>query len=378
MNGGLATAVRAPLKIAFLGLKGIPFPAGIENFTEEVGARLAARGHQVTVYVRPYVEVGASYKGMRIVHLPSINTKHLDAITHTFLATLHVLSGNADIVHFHALGPSVFAWLPRLFGRATVSQVHGLDWERVKWGWFARQCLRAAETAALYFPHRTMAISRGLVAYFAAQYGREVDYVPTGVMPGEIQAPLLIRELGLEGDDYLLFLGRLVPEKGCHHLLAAYAGLATTRKLVIAGPASHSEDYAESLRRAAGPNVIFTGAVTGRLLEELYSHAYLYVLPSDVEGLPHSLLHALSFGKCVLASDIDANREAMGECGITFRRGDVAHLRERLMELLADPARVQALAADGRQWVQREYTWEAVVDRMEASYRQCLATQRGH
>ena len=367
-----------PLKIAFLGLKGIPFPAGIENFTEEVGARLAARGHQVTVYVRPYVEVGASYKGMRIVHLPSINTKHLDAITHTFFASLHVLGSDADIVHFHALGPSVFAWLPRLFGRATVSQVHGLDWERVKWGWFARQCLRAAETAALHFPHRTMAISRGLVAYFAAQYGREVDYVPTGVMPGEIQAPLLIRELGLKGDDYLLFLGRLVPEKGCHYLLAAYAGLATSHKLVIAGPTSHSEDYAESLRRAAGPNVIFTGAVTGRLLEELYSHAYLYVLPSDVEGLPHSLLHALSFGKCVLASDIDANREAMGECGITFRRGDVAHLRERLMELLADPARVQALAADGRQRVQREYTWEAVVDRMEASYRNCLATQRGH
>ena len=378
MNAGLTTAMSAPLKIAFLGLKGIPFPAGIENFTEEVGARLAARGHQVTVYVRPYVEVGACYKGMRIVHLPSINTKHLDAITHTFLATLHVLGSDADIVHFHALGPSVFAWLPRLCGRVTVSQVHGLDWGRAKWGWFARQCLRAAETAALYFPHRTMAISRDLVGYFAARYGREVDYVPTGVMPGEFHAPLLIRELGLEGDDYLLFLGRLVPEKGCHHLLAAYAGLNTSRKLVIAGPASHTEDYAESLRRMAGPNVIFTGAVTGRLLEELYSHAYLYVLPSDVEGLPHSLLHALSFGKCVVASDIEANREAMGECGVTFRRGDVVDLRATLAALLADPDRVRALAADGPARMQREYTWEAVVDRMEAIYRNCLASKRGH
>ena len=378
MNDKVETAVSAPLKIAFVGLKGIPFPAGIENFTEEVGARLAARGHQVTVYVRPYVEVGDTYKGMRIVHLPSINTKHLDAITHTFFATLHVLGGDADIVHFHALGPSVFAWLPRLFGRVTFSQVHGLDWERRKWGWFARTCLRAAEYAALYFPNRTMAISRNLVAYFASQYGREVDYVPTGVMPGLTQEAHLIRELGLVPGGYVLFLGRLVPEKGCHHLVQAYAGLDTTRQLVIAGPASHSEDYAEQLRRAAGPNVIFTGAVTGRLLEELYSHAYLYVLPSDVEGLPHSLLHALSFGKCVLASDIEANREAMGECGTTFRRGDVAHLRERLAELLADPAQVETLATSGRARVHREYTWEAVVDRMEACYRQCLATQRGH
>lgn len=378
MNVSDGKAAGAPLKIAFLGLKGIPFPAGIENFTEEVGARLAARGHQVTVYVRPYVEVGDQYKGMRIVHLPSVNTKHLDAITHTMIASVHVLGSDADIVHFHALGPSVFAWLPRLFGRTTVSQVHGLDWERVKWGWFARQCLRAAEYAALYFPHRTMAISRGLAGYFASQYGREVDYVPTGVTPGEVQAPMLIREFGLEGDDYVLFLGRLVPEKGCHYLLEAWAGLDTTRKLVIAGPASHTEDYAEALRRAAGPNVIFTGAVTGRLLEELYSHAYLYVLPSDVEGLPHSLLHALSFGKCVLASDIDANREAMGECGVTFRKSDVADLRARLAELLADPARVKALAAEGPARVEREYTWDAVVDRMEASYRTALANKRGH
>jgi glycosyltransferase involved in cell wall biosynthesis len=378
MSAAAEVARHAPLKIAFVGLKGIPFPAGIENFTEEVGARLAARGHRVTVYVRPYVEVGDEFKGMRIVHLPSINTKHLDAITHTLLAACHAAGSDADVVHFHALGPSVFSWLPRLCGRATVSQVHGLDWEREKWGRFARACLRAAEYAALYFPHRTMVISQALVRYFAARYGRSVDYVPTGVLPGVDHEPRLITELGLEPDQYILFLGRLVPEKGCHYLLEAYAALATPRKLVMAGPASHSEDYAASLARMAGPNVIFTGAVGGRLLEELYNHAYLYVLPSDLEGLPHSLLHALSFGKCVLASDIEANREALGECGITFRRGDVGHLRDTLAGLLADPARVASLAAGGRERVTREYNWDAVVDRMEASYRQALAQQRGH
>ncbi|MGE0384265.1 MAG: glycosyltransferase family 4 protein [Gammaproteobacteria bacterium] len=362
------------MRIAFLGLKGIPFPAGIENFTEEVGCRLAARGHDVTVYVRPYVSVAAQYRGMRIIRLPSINTKHLDALTHTFLGALHVLGTRPDVVHIHALGPSVFAVLPRLVRIATVVQVHGLDWEREKWGAFARTCLHTAEYPAVYFPHRTIAISRTLQNYFSRRYGRDVDYVPTGVAPGNDAKPELIRDLGLEPDSYVLFLGRLVPEKGCHYLLEAWKDLGTAKKLVMAGPASHTEDYADLLRRSSGENVIFTGAVGGRLLDELYANAYLYVLPSDVEGLPHSLLHALSFGKCALASDIDANREALGDCGVTFRKGDVADLREHLRALLADPEAVRALGARGRERA-REYDWDNVVDRLEAVYRRTMASR---
>jgi glycosyltransferase involved in cell wall biosynthesis len=355
------------MRIGMLGLKGIPFPAGIENFTEEVGIRLVERGHQVTVYVRPYVQVDAAYRGIRIRKLPSLPTKHLDALSHTLIASLDVLFADLDIVHYHALGPSVFAWLPRLRGMKTVAQVHGLDWERAKWSAFASRCLRAAEYSAVYFPHRTLTISNGLKDYFEAKYGRTVDYVPTGVRTYQYCEPREIQRWGLARENYILFLSRLVPEKGCHYLIDAYERLATDKKLVIAGPASGEDTYVTTLQRG-NPNVIFTGAATGRLLEELFGNAYLFVLPSEIEGLSHALLQALSFGRAVLASDIDANVEALGGCGVTFRSRDVADLQAKLQHLLDHPDVVQACAVSGRARVAAEYSWERVVDRLEAIY----------
>ena len=229
------------MRIAMVGLKGIPFPAGIENFTEQVAAHLVRRGHQVTVYVRPYVLVGDEYRGVRIRHLPSINTKHLDALSHTLLATVDVLGADYDIVHYHALGPAVFSLLPRLRGVPTVAQVHGLDWQRAKWSAVASCCLRAAEYTAVHFPHRTLTISATLQRYLEGKYGRPVDYVPNGVDPCEYREPREIRRWGLGREDYVLFLARLVPEKGAHYLIEAYTRLASTRgkRLVIAGGASH-------------------------------------------------------------------------------------------------------------------------------------------
>jgi glycosyltransferase involved in cell wall biosynthesis len=356
------------MRIGMLGLKGIPYPAGIENFTEEVGSRLVARGHQVTVYVRPYVQVHDVHKGMRIRRLPSLNTKHLDALTHTFLASLDVLFADVDVVHYHALGPSVFSWLPRLRGHKTVAQVHGLDWQRAKWSAFASGCLRAAEYAAVYFPHRTIAISTTLKDYLESRYKKPVDYVPTGVKTYDYREPREIAKWGLGKENYILFLSRLVPEKGCHYLIEAYERLATDKRLVIAGPAPEGDTYAARLRETRHPNVVFTGAATGTLLEELFSNAYLFVLPSEIEGLSHALLQALSHGRCVLASDIDANVEALGECGVTFRSQDVSDLQRKLQHLLDNPAFVRDCASAGRERVGRIYSWEKVVDRLEAIY----------
>jgi glycosyltransferase involved in cell wall biosynthesis len=356
------------MRIGMLGLKGIPYPAGIENFTEEVGSRLVQRGHEVVVYVRPYVQVGQAYRGMRIRRLPSIQTKHLDALSHTFLASLQVLFAGVDVVHYHALGPSVFAWLPRLRGLKTVAHVHGLDWERAKWSAFASRCLHAAEYSAVYFPHRTIAISTTLQRYFEAKYGRTVDYVPTGVKTYEYREPREIRQWGLAKDNYILFLSRLVPEKGAHYLIDAYERLAPDKFLVIAGPASGEDAYVARLKQTGNPKVIFTGAATGTLLEELFSNTYLYVLPSEIEGLSHALLQALSHGRCVLASDIDANVEALGECGVTFRSRDAVDLKDKLEHLLTHPGVVHACAQAGRARVSREYSWEHVVDRLEAIY----------
>jgi glycosyltransferase involved in cell wall biosynthesis len=364
------------MKIAMIGLKGVPFPAGIENFTEQVGARLVERGHEVTVYVRPYVEVGSEYRGMRVKRLPSINTKHLDALSHTFLSTLHLTLSrtDTDIAHYHALGPSVFSSVPRLRGIRTVAHVHGLDWQRAKWTAFARSCLRGGEYAAARFPDRTIAISRALKRYFETKYGRHVDYVPTGVETYADREPAEIRKWGLERDGYVLFLSRLVPEKGCHYLIEAFRGIDTDKTLVVAGPASHSEEYASRLAGAAGSNVLFTGAVGGALLEELFANAYLYVLPSEIEGLPHALLQALSFGKCVLASDIEANLEAMGDTGLTFASRNVSDLRTKLSFLLDNPGVVAERSRNARSWVRATYSWEAVVEELERVYRSALET----
>lgn len=362
------------MKIAMVGLKGIPFPSGIENFTEQVGWRLVERGHEVTVYVRPYVEVGETHRGIRIRRLPSLNTKHLDALSHTFLATLDVMFLDVDIVHYHALGPSMFSLLPRLRKLKTVVQVHGLDWQRAKWGIFAKRCLKAAEYSAVYFPHRTIAISETLKRYLETKYRRPVDYVPTGVETYDHLEPREIRKWGLDEGSYVLFLARLVPEKGCHYLIRAYEEIDTDKRLVIAGPASASEAYARSLRQTAHPNIVFTGGVTGAVLRELFSNAYFYVLPSEIEGLPHSLLQALSFGKCVLASDIDANVEALGDCGLTFRSRDHQDLTSKLERLLRSPDLVRDRSQNARERVRRFYSWDTVVRRLEAVYESCLGT----
>jgi glycosyltransferase involved in cell wall biosynthesis len=359
-----------------IGLKGIPFPAGIENFTEQVSWRLAARGHEVTVYVRPYVEVGDEYRGIRIRRQHSINTKHLDAISHTLLASLDVLSADADIVHYHALGPSVLSFLPRLRGVKTIAHVHGLDWQRAKWSALASQMLQTAEYSAVYFPNRTITISTTLKRYFEEKFGTHVDYVPTGVEPIPYREPQDIRRWGLERGSYILFLSRLVPEKGCHYLLDAYSRLTTTKRLVVAGPAAHPEAYAASLQQKERPNVSFVGPVTGRTLEELFGNAYVYVLPSEIEGLPHAILQALSAGCCVLASDNDGNLEALGPCGLTFRNRDVDDLTAKLQYLLDNPEFVAACAPSAHARVRETYTWDSVVDRLEAVYQGCLAPQQ--
>lgn len=360
------------MRIGMLGLKGIPYPAGIENFTEQVGWRLAARGHDVTVYVRPYVDVGEQFRGVRIRRVPSLQTKHLDALSHTFLASLDLLFADLDIVHYHALGPSVFSLVPRMRGLKTVVQVHGLDWQRAKWSFAASRCLKAAELSAVYFPHRRIAISQSLKRYLEAKYDRPVDYVPTGVETYDYRAPRAIRTWGLEKDSYILFLSRIVPEKGCHYLIEAFEGLRTGgKRLVVAGPCSGEDAYCAGLRRPENPDIIFTGAANDEVLRELFSNAYVYVVPSEVEGLSHALLQGLSHGRCVLASDIEANLEALGECGVTFRSGDVSDLRQKLQLLLDDPEFVRSCAPAAQARVRQHYSWDSVVDRLEAIYAEC-------
>ena len=251
--------------ISVIGSKGIPATfGGIERHVAELTNRLAARGFLIQVYARPYyTNMEGRFRGVQVTRLPTVHTKHLDAISHSFLATLHTLIQPVDVAHYHAQGPSVLSWLPRLLGIRTVVTVHGLDWKREKWGRFATRCIRLGEVASARLPTRTIAVSRTLRDYYRSNYDREVRYIPNGIPVKEIpQAKEIERQFDLRSRRFLLLVGRLVPEKGCHYLIEAFRKLNTDMPLVIAGGSSHSDDYMEYLRRKVLPSVSDSGVGT--------------------------------------------------------------------------------------------------------------------
>lgn len=379
--------------VAVIGAKGIPPTfGGIERHVAELSNRLASRGFIMKVYSRPYyTNVEGRFQGIEIQPLPTIHTKHLDAITHTAIATLHTLFQRVDVAHYHAQGPSVFSFIPRFFGIRTVVTVHGLDWKRDKWGKMAQHCLRMGEAASARFPNRTVTVSRTLKKYYEGKYGRPVTYIPNGIRVEEIPAAKeIVDEFGLRPRKYLLFVGRLVPEKGCHYLIRAFRKLDTDMDLAIAGGSSHSDAYMEDLKKMAEGDgrIRFLDYVYGEALKELYAHCYLYVLPSDLEGLAISLLEALSLGAAALVSDIDENLEALTDentpdeawndpalrpgppVGFRFKHGDVDDCAETITCLLADPDRVAAMRTKSRDWIRRRYDWDVVASQTAALYKQ--------
>jgi glycosyltransferase involved in cell wall biosynthesis len=368
------------MRIAMIGQKGIPATyGGIERHVEEIGFRLAERGHEVDVFSRLYYShQKGMYRGVRIRRLPSINTKHLDAITHCALSTAWSMLSRYDIVHFHALGPSVFAGMPRLTGARTVVTVHGLDWERGKWGKLASWFLRKCEIPAIRFPDRTIVVSRTLRDYFARKHGSDTVLIPNGANAGVHRPMNKLKRYGLDQHRYILFVGRLVPEKGCHHLLEAFRRLDTDARLVMAGGSSFSDGYVESLEKIRGGDerIVMLGYVYGDILDELWSNAYLVVQPSILEGLSISLIEAISHGKCVLASDIPENLEVISDCAVTFQARDVDDLRDKLRHLLAHPGEVADVAQRCRLHAERQYSWNRIVEATEAVYLDLIGGRR--
>lgn len=359
------------LRIAYVAVKGIPIGGGIEKLTEEIGSRLAGRGHHVTVYCsRDYGAADGEYRGMDLRTVPSINTKTLHKLSICFNATRDVLKRRADIVHYHAVGPSVFSIIPRITGMPTIVQTHGLEWKRDKWGMIGKTFFKLADYSALFFPDRTTSVSKTQQDYYQKKFKRKVVYIPTGVNHVSKQEPNWIIEQGLTPDEYILFAARLVEEKGAHFLIDAFRRLKTDKHLVIAGDAAHAETYKQILREKAGddPRILFTGFVTGEPLAELFSHAYLFCLPSTLEGLPIALLEAMSYGNCCVGSDIPENREALEDWGYTFRNRDTNDLRQTLQNLILCPERVVRVKEMARKHALTNYSWDSVTDQMEALY----------
>jgi len=367
--------VRAPtkhsrLRIAFIGGRGVGSKySGIETYYEEVGSRLAAMGHEVTAYCRPYfTPEGATYAGIKVKRVPTIRTKHIETALHTLLSTIHASFGDYDIVHFHALGPALFAFIPRLFGKKTVVTVQGLDWQRKKWGWLASSILRLGEYAAVRFPNSTMTVSRTLQRHYRDHHRAETYFVPNGTHLREKSRATRPAEWGLKADNYILFMGRLSPEKNCHLLIQAYERLNTPVKLVFAGGSSHSDEYVHSLRTHESSRIIFLPWLSGDALDELITHAMVFVLPSDLEGLSLALLDAMGAEVCVLTSDIAENVEAVDGAGFTFERGNVEHLAVRLRMLIANPTLRRGAGASAVRKVRAHYLWSGIVEQIEQIY----------
>lgn len=374
------------LRIAMVGSRGVPATwGGIEHHVEEVGARLARRGHEVVVFGRPgYVDRDVvRYRGVSIRHLRTVPTKHLDAFVHSGLATLDAMRGEFDVVHYHALGPGLFTPLCRLRrGGAVVQTIHGRDDERAKWGSLPQRMLRAGAWLSARVPDATIAVSETLLVDYARRYGSVLHHVPNGVRRMERRAPDLIgQRFGLEGRDYALFVGRLVPEKAPDVLVKAFRQMSTGMRLVIAGGSCFTDAYVERLHAlAAGdPRIVFAGYVQGPLLEELYANAAVFVLPSELEGLPLTLLEGAAAGVPVVASAIPPHVEVVREDGPghrLFPTGDADALQVTLEHVITHLDEECTGARKLRGEVLARYDWDAVADHTEACYRDALARAR--
>jgi glycosyltransferase involved in cell wall biosynthesis len=375
-----------PARIAFIGQRGVPATiGGIEHHVEEIGSRLVTRGHHVTVYTRTnYTSSRVSeHRGMHVRYIPTAPTKHLEALVHSGLSTAVAMAPGAhraDILHYHAIGPSVFTPLPRvLTRRGVVLTIHGLDYDRDKWGVGARMALKSAGWISAHVPHATITVSKNLTGYYRSRYGRVAHYIPNGVAAPVRRAPQLIRDrFGLQGGDYALFLGRLVPEKAPDLLLRAFRGIDTPARLVIAGGSSFTDSYVHELEVLAARDnrVLLAGSVHGELLQELYTNAALFVLPSRLEGLALTLLEAASYRLPLVASDIPPNREVIGDDapgGRMFASGDERGLTAAITTTLGDLDAARAGAQRLGDRVVLEYDWDAATAATEDVYEQVLS-----
>ncbi len=368
------------MKIAMIGQKGIPSrTGGIEIHVEELAKRLVFLGYEVEVFCRKdYCDEkfqDGNYEGVKIRYTPFIRSKHLDAITHTFISTVCALFSHCGIFHYHALGPSTLSFIPRLFGKKVVCTVHGLDWQREKWGKLAAAYLKFGEYATAKFSHKTINVSKNLVKYYREKYALETEYIPNGVeRPDQVKAQIIWDKYGLESNSYILFLARLVPEKGAHYLIDAYNRTDTGKKLVIAGGSSHSGGYENELRKLGSnnENIIFTGFVRDRELAELYSNAYFYVLPSDIEGHPISLLEAMSYGNCCLVSDIPENTDVIGSMGYSFEKSEAGDLADKMSMLLQNENKVMRVKNLAASYVLNKYNWDRTAIKTKNLYKTLL------
>jgi glycosyltransferase involved in cell wall biosynthesis len=363
------------LKIAALGAKGIPHPGGIELVMEELGSRLVQRGHQFDIFVRNHYMAAKGegpYKGMGLPHSPGWPLKNLDALSHSTTALPSIIKGQYNVVYINSVGLSTLAWIPRIFGRKVVVHTHGLDWKREKWGLLARRLLRLSAWSSVRLPHLTLCVCLEDKRYLEKTYGQPCVYLPNGIPQVVRRPPKEIRKYGLEGQDYVLFMARLVQEKGAHLLIQAFLSIPPEHrrrcKLVIAGDSNHRDGYYQSLMAfKEAEDIIFTGFAVGKLKQELLSNATCFIQPSTLEGMPLSLLEAMGYGRMILASNIQENKDVLDGHGRLFRSGDINDLAEKMVQIIS-VNKVERLSEGEslNKFGLESYNWDKITDKLES------------
>lgn len=371
------------MKVAMIGQKRIPSrEGGIEIVVEELSTRMVKKDLDITCYNRSgkhaldktqKLEELKEYKGVKLKKVLTIDKKGLAAMTSSFFGSIKILFSKNNVVHFHAEGPCAMIPIIKFFSnKRIIATIHGLDWQRAKWGRFATKYIKFGEKMAAKYADEIIVLSENVKKYFLETYNRETNFIPNGVNKPELKESKIIKEkYNLNKDNYILFLGRIVPEKGIRYLIDAYKELKTDKKLVIAGGASDTSAYYQELLEKSKEykNIIFTGFIQGEELEELYSNAYIYVLPSDLEGMPLSLLEAMSYKNCCLTSDIEECKTVMEDKGITFKKSDVNDLKDKLQYLLNDENIVNKYKKDSQDYVLEKYNWDDVVNKTIKLYK---------
>jgi len=378
------------MRIAMVGSRGVPaMLSGVERVIEKLSEGLAARGHEVIIYARPwYLRAlkDVRYAGSAgVITTAGLSGKYTDAITHTFTAMCDAARRKVDVVHVHCAGPALLSFIPRLVSLPIVFTVHAPEWERARWPFLGRLALRAGLTCGMKFASAVSAVSLNLRDFLIDAYNRAVEYIPNGISPVELREADIIRRYGLEADKFGLYVGRVVQEKRVDLLIRAWQVRGIKLPLVIVGDQKQERDYASFCQQLAQKDlgiagnkkgeIMFLGPRTGRILEELYSNAAVVILPSELEGMSLVLLEAAAYGRCIIAREMVSNREVLGDTMISFTDDSADSLGEVIERCLADKELRRRMGQAARQRVIEKFCWSDIVAKYERMYRCVLERQ---
>ncbi len=370
------------MKIAMIGQKGIPaIYGGVERHVEDLSRELVKQGHDVLVYARAWYTSKAlkNYHRVKIIHTAVIHTKHLDAISHTFTATLDALRRNCDVIHYHGVGPSLLAWIPRIFAPKikVVVTFHCIDRYHQKWGAIAKFMLWLGEKTACTFAHQTIAVSKTIQSYCLNEYHTKTEYIPNGVVVSKNNDSGLLEKYNLEPNKYILMVSRLVRHKGVHYLLEAWQmaraqnpELLKNYKLAIVGGSTFTDDYIKELHYIArgDKSIVFTDWLHGQILEETYANCALYINPSENEGMPITVLQAMAYGKPVLLSDIPEHQELIGDRNFLFHNASIVDLADKITKLIKDENLRLTAGSENKLLTKKSFNWNDLSQKTLAVY----------